>query len=130
LDSRFLQLVWAVIHFCLIGAFALNLVLLLGAAAYLKMTHFFVGRVDNITVGGASLVGFQAFAYGLAGTIVIYNAVVTCLVEVGDPRHRLPTDALIIFMIFLGAYLWRRLVDISKTVVAHKQAHDMYPTPG
>jgi hypothetical protein len=123
LNSRFLQLLWAVIHFCLIGAFALTLILLLGAAAYLKMAMFFVGRLDSTTIGGTQLVHFQAFAYGLAGTIVIYNAVVTCLVEVGDPRHRLPTDALIIFMIFLGAHLWRRLVDVSKTFVAHTHLH-------
>jgi hypothetical protein len=117
LNSRFLQLLWAVIHFCLIGAFALNLILLLGATTYLKMSNFLVGQLDNITIGGARLVHFQEFVYGLAGTIVIYNAAVTCLIEVGVPRHRLPTDALIIFMIFLGTHLWWRLVHLSKTVL-------------
>jgi len=122
LNSRFLQLLWSVIHFCLIGAFALNLILLLGATTYLKRCNFFVGQLDNITIGGARLIHFQEFVYGLAGTIVIYNAAVTCLVQVGDPRHRLPTDALIIFMIFLGTHLWWRLVDLFKAVLERTQA--------
>jgi hypothetical protein len=116
-NSRFLQFLWAVIHFCLIGAFGLNLILLLGTLTYLKMCNFPVGQLDNTTIGGTRLIHFQEFAYGLAGTIVIYNAVVTCLIEVGVPRHRLPTDALIVFMIFLGTRTWWRLVDRSKTVM-------------
>ena len=54
--------------------------------------------------------------YGLAGTIVFYTAAISCLVEVGDPRYRVPTDGLIVFMLFLGTDLRRRLVDLAKTV--------------
>jgi hypothetical protein len=122
LNSRFLQLVWAVIHFCLIGTFALNLILLLGTITYLKMCNFLVGQLDNMTIGGTRLIHFQEFTYGLAGTIVIYNAVVSCLIQLGDPRHRLPTDMLIILMIFLGIHTWRRLVDLSRTALLRTQA--------
>jgi hypothetical protein len=121
LKSRFLQLLWSVIHFGLIGAFAWNLVLLIGAASYLKMCNVFVGQLDNKTIGGAKSIHFQEFVYGLAGTIVVYNAAVTCLIQMGDPRHRLPTDALIIFMIFLGTLIWWRLVDLSRAVLKPTQ---------
>jgi len=59
--------------------------------------------------------------YGLAGMIVFYTAAVSCLIEVGDPRYRVPTDALIVFMVFLGIHLWRRLVDLSRTVLCDTQ---------
>ena len=36
LESRVFQLIWGIVHFCLIGAFAVNLVLLIGAATYVR----------------------------------------------------------------------------------------------
>ena len=69
-NSRLLQTLWAVMHFFLIGFFALNLILLLGAASYLKMCHLLVEQLDKINIGGTRLIDFQEFAYGLAGTIV------------------------------------------------------------
>jgi hypothetical protein len=117
LNSRFLQLLWAVIHFCLINAFAVNLILVLGAVTYLKMCNFVVRDLDNMTNRKAGFIQFEEFVYGLAGTIVIYNAGVSCLIEIGNPRHRAPTDALIIFMLFLGTHLWWRLIDLSKAVL-------------
>jgi hypothetical protein len=114
--SRLLQTFWAVVHFILFGAFALNLILLFGAAIFLKMCNLFADQLDEINIGGAKLIDFQKFVYGLAGTIVFYTAAISCFIDVGDPRHRVPTDVIIVFMLFLGSHLWWRLVSLSRMV--------------
>lgn len=106
----------------LIGAFTLNLILLLGAAACLKMCNLFVEQLDKINIGGTRLINFQAFAYGLAGTIVVYTAAISCFIDEGDPRHRVPTEVIIVFMLFLGTHLWSRLVSLSRMVFERTQA--------
>ena len=60
----------------------------------------------------------QRAAYTLAGTIVAYTFVVTCLVDIGDPRQRRPTDALLIFMGAVGILIWRRTVTSLRTGIA------------
>jgi hypothetical protein len=116
MNSRFLQFVWAAVHFFLIGGFFLNLLLLVGAAIYIKMCvrslpsdHQILPKLEAVQLSG--------FTYGMAGTIVIYTAAITCLVQFGDPRYRLPTDALIVFMLFLGTEILRRLVGIISTAL-------------
>jgi hypothetical protein len=120
-NSRSVQLLWGIIHFVLIGGFAFNLILLIGATTYLKRCRRFVKPRNRILNGEGRLIHFQAFLYGLAGTIVIYNAAISCLIDVGVPRHRVSTDVLIVFMLFLGTDLWRRLVDLSRTVLERAQ---------
>jgi hypothetical protein len=112
-NSRSVQLLWGLIHFLLVGAFALNLIFLLGAAIYLKVTNLFGRHVSRLPLKELRLIHFQGLMYGLAGMIVFYTAAVSCLIEVGDPRYRLPTDALIVFMLFLGTHLWRRLINLT-----------------
>jgi hypothetical protein len=115
--SRSLQFVWAMLHFILFGAFAFNLILLVGSAAYINRCVRLVKHRNIIMKSKSGLIHFQAFLYGLAGTIVVYTAVISCLVDAGDPRHRVPSDIFIVLMLFLGTDLWRRLVDLSKTVL-------------
>lgn len=119
--SRSLQFVWAVLHFVLMGGFVFNLILLVGATAYIKRCRRFVKQRNSLFNGDRSLIRFQAFLYGLAGTIVLYTAAISCLIDAGDPRHRVPTDVLIVFMLFLGTHLWRRLVDLSTTALERTQ---------
>jgi hypothetical protein len=122
-DSRPVQFVWGALHFFLMAAFAYTLIVLVGAAIYIRKCKRFVKQRNNIMLNSERrLIHSQAFSYGLAGTIVIYTAAVSCLIEVGDPRYRLPTDALIVFMLFLGTHLWWRLVDLSRTVLERTQA--------
>ena len=128
LNSQPVQLLWAVIHFCLIGAFAFNLILLVGAATYIKTCKTFRTLTNSVPISAFGLMQLQTFMYGLAGLIVIYTAAISCLIEVGVPRYRVPTDGLIVFMLFLGMHLWRRLVNLSKAVVC--QAKDVSCEPG
>jgi hypothetical protein len=121
--SRPVQLLWAVTHFCLIGGFAFNLTVLVGAAIYIKRCKHFLPPGIKLPLSELRLIGVQGLIYGLAATMVFYTAAVSCLIEVGDPRYRVPTDSLIVFMLFLGTHLWWRLVDLSRTVFCPTQAH-------
>jgi len=121
LDSRVLQAVWVVLHFCVFGAFGLSLVLLVGAAGLLASCTRSVGRL-SMPADTLIRLDEQAFAYALAGTIVFYTAAVSCLIEVGDPRYRLPTDSLILFMLFLAVPLWRGMVDVLRPPLDARRA--------
>jgi hypothetical protein len=118
-DSRSLQLLWAILHFVFVGAFIVNLILLVGSAAYIKECGGLFKHVKG--QGEGSEISYQAFLYGLAGIIVVYTAVISCLIDVGDSRHRVPTDVFIVFMFFVGTDLWRRLLNGSKAVLRHPQ---------
>src|SRR5262249_23713080 len=72
MNSRSLQLFWAVIHFFLIGIFFVNAFLVIGASAYVKMRERFEAPSKQLRVTEFPLVRCQAFIYGLAGTIVFY----------------------------------------------------------
>jgi hypothetical protein len=123
MNSRFLQFVWAALHFFLIGGFFLNLLLLVGAALYIKMCvrslpsdHQVLRKLETVQLPG--------FIYGMAGTMVIYTAAITCLIQDGSPRYRLPTDALIVFMLFLGTDIFRRLVGIMSAALINHPSTD------
>jgi len=121
MNSRSVQFMWAVSHFLLMGGFAFNLILLVGAAMYIGTCKRAVRQDSRPLVSELRSIHLHGVMYGLAGMIVFYTAAVSCLIEVGDPRYRVPTDALIVFMVFLGIHLWRRLVDLSRTVLCDTQ---------
>jgi hypothetical protein len=122
-DSRPVQFVWGALHFFLMAAFACTLIVLVGAAIYISKCKRFVKQRNNIILNSERrLVHAQAFSYGLAGTIVIYTAAISCFIDAGDARHRVPTDVIIVFMVFLGTHLWHRLVDLSRIVLERTQA--------
>jgi len=116
MNSRSLQLLWAILHFGVTGIFALNFVVLIGATSYMMMCRRLVVTRDRTLVTKLRLSDFQGFVYILAGSIVIYSALITCVAGVGDARYRVPTDGLIIFMCFLGIHLWRRLINFAQIV--------------
>jgi hypothetical protein len=111
-DSRGVQLLWALGHFIIIGGFACTLVLLAGGATYIRSCKRILNRADARIVNRLNQIKVQGFIYGLGAVIIFYTAAISCLIEVGTARYRVPTDSLIVFMIFLGTYLWRRLLDL------------------
>lgn len=58
------------------------------------------------TIPAITATPLQASAYLHAAFIVFYTMAVTCLVDIGEPRQRRPTDALLVFLCFLGAHVW------------------------
>jgi hypothetical protein len=114
-NSRVIQFLWAMIHFFLIGGFAFNLILLIGATYYMSSSAQL--RISNqLRMTEMRSIRFEGLIYGLAGTTVFYSAFVTCLIQEGIPRYRVPIDAFIVFMLFLGTHLWRGLVNLSRSL--------------
>ena len=105
MNSRVVQMIWAAVHFIIIGFFFLTFVILCGTAAE---------RIVRAVATGWPAPPFppethlQIFTYCLAGTMVFYTMIISCAVDTGTPRYRLPTDCLILLMTFLAPLLWRR----------------------
>jgi len=106
LNSRVVQLVWALLQFAVAGWLACSLVLLIGGGSYL----FTLLRRAGRSAGFGDDASTSFLVYGMAATFVFYSAAVSCVIQDGLPRYRVPTDGLILFMAFLAAPLWRRLV--------------------
>ena len=75
-----------------------------------------VARNDRALLEELTLSQLQGCVYILAGTIVIYTALISSFFESGDPRYRVPTDGLIALMAFLGIDLYGRSVRCAKMV--------------
>jgi hypothetical protein len=116
MNSHLIQLLWVVVHFCLMVIFALTLVALVGALPYMMTYKKFVARSDRALLKELTLGQLQVFVYILAGTIVIYTALISSFFETGDPRYRVPTDGLIALMAFLGTDLYRSSIRRAKIV--------------
>jgi hypothetical protein len=107
LDSRAVQTVWGVLQLGILALFTIQFFVVTGLTVFLCSRGLFTAQYEL----GATLhlPPAQAFAYFLAAAIVFYNAILTAVVEVGDPRYRLPTEPLLLFMCFHGFYIWRQL---------------------
>jgi hypothetical protein len=112
-DSRVLQLLWGGLHFFLVGLFAVTLMVLGGIGIFLQSCRMYTARADRLK-SGLELTYCKAFMYAMAAAIVVYTGAISSLIEVGNPRYRIPTDSLIVFMIFIGADIWRCLIDLSR----------------
>lgn len=102
MNSSAVQLSWAVLHFAVVGVFFITVLLIVGALVE-RLHSGTLLKLPPQTV-------LQLQAYVLAGTIVFYTMILSCAVDIGDPRQRQPTDCLIMLMSFLGPILWRRIV--------------------
>ena len=111
MNSQGVQAFWIIFHFALLTLFILQLVVITGLATFHITQRVFGGEISgNISPD-------HLFAYFLATTIVFYNAMASAIAGAPDPRYRIPTEPLIIFMCFLGFYLWRRVIDCTASSV-------------
>jgi hypothetical protein len=115
-EFEFFQLLWVAVHFCLMGIFALTLVVLIGGLPYVMMYKQFIAPSNGTLLKEFMLCQRQGWIYILAGTFVVYSPLISSFFETGDPRYRVPTDGLIILMVFLGTNLYRCLVRYTKMI--------------
>jgi hypothetical protein len=115
--SRRLQALWAMVHFCLISAWAVNLILLVGAVTYIRRSLVAARPHFRLSVEAARVISSQGLTYAVAGVVVGYTAAISCVIQIGLARYRVPTDGLIVFMLFTGLALWSNLVGSARGVV-------------
>jgi hypothetical protein len=99
-DSRLTQLFWTVICLGVVLAFGATLVVVAGAV----LSH------GLIADGSRRLLGL----YLPAVAVILYTMAVSCLFEMGNPRYRVPTDALIVFATVIGLTIWHREIAAAR----------------
>jgi hypothetical protein len=98
MNSPVLRWSWVLLHLIVLAVFFLQVTVAIGVAALeFKTTSGVVSSVLSLPV----------VAYLLAGGIFLYTLLLSCFLDIGEPRQRRPTDVLIVFMCFVGAHLWR-----------------------
>jgi hypothetical protein len=108
-DTSVLRWTWAALHLGIVACFFLQMVVLTGVAAF----RFSARRRNDLAsmpVPWRGVTSVQAWAYACAAVIVFYTMLLTCFIDIGDPRQRRPTDLLIVFLVVLGTWVWRRAV--------------------
>lgn len=105
--SSVLRWLWGVLHLAVVAVF-------LAQVAALPAVTYFTARRGSWRRGAAlpAETGppFISLAYLLTGAIVFYTMVLSCILDIGEPRQRRPTDVLIVMMCFLGAHVWKTLL--------------------
>jgi hypothetical protein len=97
------RLVWTMLHVAVLALFFAQLVVLAGVWM-LWLTRRAAGWHDAMR--DMSMTRPQASMFLLAGTVVFYTMVLSCVVDIGEVRQRRPTDLFILFMCALGGWAW------------------------
>jgi len=103
MSSRRIQLLWVALHFAIVLIFALQFIVMTGMGLH-QITRWLIGAELPRSAVERDL--FRASAYVIATVIVIYTMVLSCMVDVGDTRQRVPTDVFILFLTLLGVHWW------------------------
>jgi hypothetical protein len=109
--SRKLQFLWALVHFCIAGLFAVAFLALCGT---------------SLTYRLQASSAFARWTYSLSAVLVFYTMAVSCVVADGLARYRVPTDAVIVLMTFLGIAIWNRERDHARKCL---ELLNMNPSP-
>jgi|SRR5688572_2306271 len=112
-DSPYIQLAWAVVHFCVMTVFALTLAVVSGMGVLMCLGGS--RRLQRI-VGTDTWHDIESlfWVFALAWTIVLYTAVISTVFEIGIPRYRVPTEALMVCMVFIGGEIIRRITGLLR----------------
>ena len=91
LGSSALRWLWALLHLAVVAVLIVTPGVVMRAMATRgsEPSHIFV-------------------AWLLSAGIVIYTMLLSCFLDIGEPRQRRPTDVLLLFMCFAAAHLWFR----------------------
>jgi hypothetical protein len=115
--SRIVQLFWSALHFLWVGFFALQLIVL-GGVSILELSRRYLGSGLDRFSRSLPVEPQELTTYVLAGTVVVYTMMVSCVVHHGEGRFRTPTDFLIVLMCFIGARIWWRWIKGGATPTA------------
>jgi hypothetical protein len=108
LGSRVLRWCAAAVHLLVVGVLFLELAVLGGGALLAATRRIAAGRAAVPIGGPASRLALGAWSLALA--IVAYTMAISCVIDIGEPRQRKPTDLLILFLCVMGLHLWARAI--------------------
>ena len=109
MNSSLLRWSWVVLHLVILGVFFVQLTVVAGVTAL----DFGRGRALLAAANGGNQFSLAFTAYLLAGAIFLYTLLLSCFLDIGEPRQRRSTDVLIVFMCVVGGYLWARLRQVT-----------------
>jgi len=101
-NSRNLQLIWSVIHFAVVAALILVLTLLFSIFIIIQNLPVKLRKRLQPEIEQPEIV---ILAFLIPLTIVLYTMFISSMVDVGNPRHRTPSDLFVFFIIILGFQL-------------------------
>jgi hypothetical protein len=99
--SKLLQLAWAAIHFVIIAVFFCTTTLIF---SLLVLTRIFQKELKDNILALAKPYNSLILPFFTSITVIAYSMLITVAFEVGNPRHRTPTDILIFFSTTIGLY--------------------------
>jgi hypothetical protein len=103
MGSRILRSTWILLHTAVVGFWWVQLLVVAGLFLYRRW--IFSSRESAVPFVAT---GPQASAFWFAAVIVFYTMLVTCIVDIGEPRQRRPTDVFVVFASVVGIDVWRR----------------------
>ncbi len=107
-DSKSLQLLWTLAHFVLIAAFFVQLVAIVGTA----LTNGLPDATRRLT-----------YPYAMGLLVIFYTMTLSCLIDVGNPRFRVPADGVIVLVTLLGIEMWKRIRS-EQTIIRLRQRRE------
>ena len=111
-NSRAVQSLWAIIHFAVVALFFSVSVLVFSLLAIIRRLPVEIkNRILNLIEPFRHLL----LLFFISISIIVYNMLVSTMVEVGAPRYRTPTDLLMFFALALGGYFVTRIGSRSKS---------------
>jgi hypothetical protein len=105
--SAIARAAWLLVHSSVVALWWLQMVTLVGAIVFDLSRRISGGPFPRL-LPQLSATPTAVTSYLVAGFLVLYTMVVTCLIDIGEPRQRRPTDLLIVFMCVLGVHVWRQ----------------------
>jgi hypothetical protein len=117
MNSRLLQAIWSALHFLLLGAFAVQAVLVVGSTAFLVAR-----RRRRTLLEATGRPAAEWLAYAIPGLLIVYTMLVSILVESGVARVRTPVDIFMVLSVFIGLRIWTRQVVQDEVAAAPPQA--------
>ena len=117
-NSRKIQFLWATIHFGVILLFFLIVSILLGCG--LLLFNLSAESRERLRSQIADHADLFLLSFLIPISIIVYTMLLSIAVDVGNPRHRAPTDLFIFFTIALGIHCWinlrKNLLKIGRVV--------------
>ena len=112
---------WLVVHGSVVAIWWLQIATLVGAIVFDLTRRICSGGPYPRLLQQLSASPTAVASYLLAAFLVFYTMAITCLIDIGEPRQRRPTDLLILFMGALGIHVW------TQTFCCSSMRRDRHP---